>query len=345
MKRGSSGLSLVVAVNKPTGMSSHDVVNRCRRIFGERRVGHTGTLDPLATGVLPICIGPATRLDKYLTGHDKRYRVTMVLGCETDTDDCMGATTAHGVLMDDLLDGAFAEAYVAGLVGVHEQVPPRYSAVKVKGKKAYEIARGGEEPTLEPREVEVYEAKLVERHARDNGICWVIDFSVSKGTYIRALVRDMGRELGCLAHVGALERNVAGSLAIEDCVSLETLETLKAAAAVDPVRLLGFRFAFADEHAAKIESGGRLSARDVVLHEFSPLDGQRGACACTGTVIGSEDAPRPGELVSLIVENRLKAIYQYDSDGNRFSPDCVFATPVMRHSIAFNEILHSFSND
>ena len=96
MKRGESGLSLVVGVDKPSGMTSHDVVNRCRRIFGEKRVGHTGTLDPLASGVLPICIGPATRLGAYLTGHDKAYRATIAFGVGTDTDDCEGTVTRTG---------------------------------------------------------------------------------------------------------------------------------------------------------------------------------------------------------------------------------------------------------
>ena len=344
MKRGSSGLSLVVAVNKPTGMTSHDVVNRCRRIFGERRVGHTGTLDPLATGVLPICVGPATRLDRYLTGHDKRYRVTMALGCETTTDDIMGEVTVHGRVMPDLLDGDFAQAYVAGYVGKHEQVPPRYSAIKIAGKKAYELARQGDEPDLAPRSIEVYESELVGRTSVGDEIRWVVDFSVSKGTYIRALVRDMGRELGCRAHVSALERREAGALELEDCVSLETLETLGTGAAIDPVRLLGFRFAFADDYAKSIESGGSLSVRNVKLHEYGTRDRRGSACACTTSFAVSPQEPVRDELVSLIVENRLKAIYRFDADRGCFRPDCVFSTPVIRHVIEFGGNIPSFSN-
>ena len=117
MKRGESGLSLVVGVDKPSGMTSHDVVNRCRRIFGEKRVGHTGTLDPLASGVLPICIGPATRLGAYLTGHDKAYRATIAFGVGTDTDDCEGTVTRTGQAPVEAGDRSFAEQMVAQMLG------------------------------------------------------------------------------------------------------------------------------------------------------------------------------------------------------------------------------------
>ncbi|MBQ9003355.1 MAG: tRNA pseudouridine(55) synthase TruB [Eggerthellaceae bacterium] len=326
MKRGTSGLSLVVAVDKPSGMTSHDVVNRCRRIFEERRVGHTGTLDPLASGVLPVCVGPATRLDRYMTGHDKSYRVTIGFGFETDTDDVEGVPTVRGNVGRDILDGEFAVAYVSGLVGPHMQVPPQYSAIKVNGKKAYELARKGEEAELEPRAIEVYESKLVERFERNGSIFWAVDFSVSKGTYIRALVRDIGRELGCYAHVVALQRRQAGALALEDCVSLDTLEALGTQAAIDPVRLLGFRFAFGDEIEKLVGSGGRFKPEQLSLYGFSQLP----RCSCTGSIEESPAALAPDELISVIVANRLKAIYRYDSAANVLRPDCVFSTGVSR---------------
>ena len=124
MKRGESGLSLVVGVDKPSGMTSHDVVNRCRRIFGEKRVGHTGTLDPLASGVLPICIGPATRLGAYLTGHDKSYRATIAFGVGTDTDDCEGTVTRTGEAPVEVGDRCFAEQAVEQMLGPQKQLPP-----------------------------------------------------------------------------------------------------------------------------------------------------------------------------------------------------------------------------
>lgn len=325
-KRGDSGLSLVVAVNKPSGMTSHDVVNRCRRIFGERRVGHTGTLDPLASGVLPICIGPATRLDRYMTGHDKRYRTTIGLGFETTTDDVEGELTVRGVVDGDLLDGAFAASYVEGLVGKRMQVPPAYSAIKVNGKKAYDLARSGSAVELEPRPIEVYESSLVDRFERNGSMFWVVDFSVSKGTYIRALVRDMGRELGCRAHVVALERRQAGALSLEGCVSLDTLEALGEAAAVDPIELLGFRFAFGDDAAKLVGSGGRFKTSRFELFEFA--EGLR--CPCTGNIVKSQRPLDADELVSVIVANRLKAIYRYDAQADMLRPDCTFSIGIAR---------------
>ena len=150
MKRGESGLSLVVGVDKPSGMTSHDVVNRCRRIFGEKRVGHTGTLDPLASGVLPICIGPATRLGAYLTGHDKAYRATIAFGVGTDTDDCEGTVTRTGEAPVEAGDRSFAEQAVEQMLGPQKQMPPAYSAIKVNGKKSYEAAREGHIIELSP---------------------------------------------------------------------------------------------------------------------------------------------------------------------------------------------------
>lgn len=328
MKRGASGLSLVVAVNKPTGMSSHDVVNRCRRIFGERRVGHTGTLDPLAAGVLPICIGPATRLDKYMVGHDKRYRVTMRFGFETTTDDMQGDVTVTGDVLDDLLDGEFADAYVAGLVGEHDQIPPQYSAIKVGGKKAYEVARKGDSLKLEARRIEVFESTLINRSYEDGALYWTVDFSVSKGTYIRALVRDMGRELGCPAHVVALERRTAGSLTLDDCVSLESLEALGVNAAIDPVRILGYRIAFAEQARMKVESGAKLSQENVRIFEINPASHSLQDCCCTPTIFESETPLRENELVSVVIDNHLKAIYRFESGC--LKPDCVFSTPISR---------------
>ena len=330
MKRGESGLSLLVAVNKPSGMTSHDVVNRCRRIFGEKRVGHTGTLDPLATGVLPVCIGPATRLGTYLTAHDKRYRVTMGLGFETDTDDIQGTPTVTGEAGPDLLDAPFADAYVSGLVGKRMQVPPRYSAIKRDGKKAYELARAGIDVELEARPIEVFEAHLVDRYGCDDGICWVVDFSVSKGTYIRALVRDMGRELGCYAHVRALERRQSGSISLDECVSIESLESLKEEASLDPVRVLGYRIVFWDGDDRALENGNRLPASGVVAHELDSRSGSFSYCACMGSVHESPEPLRDGEMLSVVVANRLKALYSYDKQSGYLLPNCVFSTGVSR---------------
>ncbi len=330
MKRGESGLSLLVGVDKPQGLSSHDAVNRCRRIFGERRVGHTGTLDPLATGVLPVCIGPATRLDRYMTGHDKVYRVTMRFGSETDTDDAEGEVLRTAPCPPDVLEGGFAASYIEGLVGEHLQVPPRYSAIKIEGRKAYELARKGAEAALEPRPIRILEARLLGRAPALDGSCeWTAEFAVSKGTYIRSLVRDIGRELGCFAHVTALRRTASGSLGLEYCHGLDTLEDLGPQAALDPVRFLGLRYAFGDDAASAILNGAAIDGAALALCE--PLGADPAPCACCGSgVVPSAEPPQPGEAVAVVLENRLKAIYRYDAASGRYRTDCVFSQPVVR---------------
>lgn len=332
MKRGESGLSLLVAIDKPSGMSSHDAVNCARRIFGERRVGHTGTLDPLATGVLPLCIGPATRLDQYMTGHDKRYRVTIAFGCETATDDAEGEPTVTGAPASSLYDEGFAREFVSGLVGAHEQVPPQYSAIKVDGKRAYQLARTGRQAELKPRPIEVYESRLASLTVDDEtGMpFWSVDFSVSKGTYIRALARDVGRELGCPAHVAALQRRVAGAITLADCVSLESLERRGLDAALDPVAVLGYRYAFGDSCAKKVLTGARLDAGELALREPLALGRENAACSCTSGVVASAQPPYEGELVSVVVDNRLKAFYRYSSSEEAWKTACVFSTGVLR---------------
>ncbi|MBO4352087.1 MAG: tRNA pseudouridine(55) synthase TruB, partial [Eggerthellaceae bacterium] len=332
MKRGSSGLSLIVGVDKPEGMSSHDVVNRCRRIFDERRVGHTGTLDPLATGVLPVCIGPATRLDQFMTAHDKRYRVRIGFGFETTTDDKMGDVTTSATVPAYLFDEGFARERVDMLVRQHIQVPPQYSAIKIDGRKAYEIARSGGSVELEPRVVEVYEAHLVDMREDEDGLSlqWTVDVSVSKGTYIRSLVRDLGREVMCPAHVTALERRSVGKIGLEHCVSLDVLENLKLDAALDPVRILGYRFAFGDKVEKFVNSGTKLYPDQVALYEPPPMQSNGYACPCTSSICESEMPPEDGEHASIVVNNRLKALYTYSSKTKAWQPACVFSTSVFR---------------
>lgn len=355
MKRGSSGLSLVVGVDKPQGMSSHDVVNRCRRIFGERRVGHTGTLDPLATGALLVCVGPATRLDAHLVGHDKRYRVRVAFGFSTTTDDAAGEPMRFGEVPPEVLDPAFAAITVARFLGKQKQLPPVYSALKVGGKKACDEARAGRVIDLAPRDIEVFSAEVVAvgEGSPDGGTqgtspdvlgdgtqgakvpqaaaWWDIDFHVSSGTYIRSLARDIGLAVGCPAHVSALRRVQVGALSLDECVTLETLEEVGTRAALDPVKLLGFRFLYASGHQGqRLANGGALSARDAVLFEqrYPGVDAQ--LCACTSGVCESTRAPEDGEVVSVISENRLAALYAYDAQRGCYKAKCVFPTGVVR---------------
>lgn len=332
MKRGSSGLCLVVGVDKPEGMSSHDVVNRCRRIFGERRVGHTGTLDPLATGALLVCVGPATRLDAYLVGHDKRYRVRVAFGFSTTTDDAAGEPLRFGEVPSEVSDPLFASLAVARFVGKQKQLPPVYSALKVGGKKACDEARAGNVIDLSPRDIEVYSAEVAGVGETDGVPWWDVDFHVSSGTYIRALARDIGVAVGCPAHVAALRRTQVGALGLEECVTLETLEELGASAALDPVALLGFRFLYADgDRAAAVANGTPLPAAGSALFERCFSGTQAQLCACTSGVCESARAPEAGEVVSVISENRLRALYEYDAQRDRYKAACVFPTGVVRN--------------
>lgn len=334
-KRGASGLSRLVALDKPVGMSSHDVVNVCRRIFGERRVGHTGTLDPLASGVLVVCVGPATRLDAYMVDHDKRYKMTVRFGSATDTDDSEGSVIKTRPIPEELYNESFARGVVNNLIGCGMQVPPVYSAIKVNGRKSYDAARKGSIINLEPRPFEVFDAQLCElRSSFDSDgqplLEWVIDMSVSKGTYMRAIARDLGRDLKTAAHVSSLQRTAAGVVSLDDCITIEQLEEDPEAALLDPVRMLGLRYAFMrDGLDSLVQHGAPILQDKVALNEpimtdiFAP-------CCCTTSVFPSLDQPSDGEVVALVADNRLKALYEYRESQHRYMARCVFSIGVER---------------
>lgn len=333
MKRGASGTSLVVGVDKPAGMTSHDVVGKVRRIFGEKRVGHAGTLDPLATGVLPILIGPATRLDPYLSSEGKTYVAGISFGYSTDTDDSLGDIVARADTPSYLQDEAYAEKLLSSMVGARMQIPPVYSAIKVNGKKACDEARKGNVMHLEARRINIFDARLQDIYEDDRGnIAWAVRFHVSKGTYIRSLARDIGTSAGTLAYISSLRRISSGNLHIDDCVSLETLEDIGESAALDIVKLLGYRFAFLDDEAAKkVDNGAALPTEALKLYEYryrSMVD----ACCCTSAIMENDEPPFGSELVSLIAENRLQAIYKFDDAAGLFASACNFQIGVLRGS-------------
>jgi tRNA pseudouridine55 synthase len=224
IKRGATDLCGVIAVDKPSGMTSHDVVARLRRFTGEGRIGHAGTLDPAATGLLLVCVGPATRLSDALMAGDKTYEARVVFGAATDTDDAEGVVVAEAPLPAELADEDFARAVLAGFIGEQEQMPPAYSAIKKQGKKAYELARAGKAVELEPRRVTIHALRLVEATAE----YWDIEATVSKGTYVRSLARDLGEAVSSRAHLSALRRTRSGQVSVEQAHTLEELEALTA---------------------------------------------------------------------------------------------------------------------
>ncbi len=208
----------ILLVDKPQGVTSHDVVARARRLLGTRKVGHAGTLDPMATGLLLLGVDSATRLLTYLVGLDKCYQATIRLGVATATDDAEGETTAT-VDASTVTDAAIA-AGIAKLTGPISQVPSTFSAIKVDGRRAYDLARSGEHVQLTARGVTIHEFALLE--TRRSGAVVDLDVRVtcSSGTYIRALARDLGASLGVGGHLTALRRTRIGPFPVADAVAL-----------------------------------------------------------------------------------------------------------------------------
>lgn len=209
----------VLILNKPKGITSHDVVNRIRRLYGTKKVGHTGTLDPMATGVLPILVGSAVKASEYLVSDSKQYTARMLLGIETDTEDTDGKTlsTSDAIPSDSEVFDA-----VSSFLGEYFQTPPMYSALKIGGEKLCDLARRGITVEREARRVEVFDISAQKLGDRE----WEINAWVSKGTYIRTLVADIGKRLGCGGTMSALSRRISGSFTIEGSHTLEELEEM-----------------------------------------------------------------------------------------------------------------------
>lgn len=205
----------ILNIDKPQGITSHDVVDIVRKIFPGIKVGHTGTLDPIATGVLPICIGKATKLSDEFLSENKVYKVKMLLGVETDTYDITGKIVFANTLNEDEI---YIKERIKRFIGKSSQIPPIYSAIKIKGKKAYEYARNGENVSLKPREIEIFNIDDIDVNLRKRQVSFVV--SCTKGTYIRSLVHDIGIKLGCGATMIELKRLKTGDFDINDSIDL-----------------------------------------------------------------------------------------------------------------------------
>ncbi|HEY6931847.1 MAG TPA: tRNA pseudouridine(55) synthase TruB [Marmoricola sp.] len=253
---GSATPAGLVVVDKPAGMTSHDVVARVRRLAGTRKVGHAGTLDPMATGVLVVGVGRATRLLGHLLLTDKAYDATVRLGATTTTDDAEGEVLQNRPL-DEVGEDA-VRAALAGMVGEVDQVPSAYSAVKVGGRRAYALARAGEEVELAPRRVRI-DALDVRRVALPE-----VDLAVrcSSGTYVRAIARDLGAVLGVGGHLAALRRTAVGPFTLADAHTLEQLAEGFAVTPLDDVARACFPSWDLDEPEARdVRHGRRLATR------------------------------------------------------------------------------------
>jgi tRNA pseudouridine55 synthase len=213
-----NAISGVLVVDKPVGMTSHDVVQAVRTGTGLRRAGHTGTLDPRASGVLVILVGPAVRLSEFVSASDKRYQAIIRLGSTTDTFDADGKFTNSDEPVN--VTEAQFEKVLATFIGEIEQTPPPYSAVKVQGRKAYEMAREGEEVELTPRKITVHHLEVLEWAPPEV----VIDVHCSSGTYVRSLANDLGTVLGCGAYLVGLRRTKSGRFSLRDATPLRKLQ-------------------------------------------------------------------------------------------------------------------------
>jgi len=213
-----AGLQGILPVDKPIGLTSHDVVVKVRRVLGVRKVGHTGTLDPLASGLLILCVGGATRFAGYLTRQDKTYRARIMLGASTATDDAEGKVIFHyeGNLKRLVTKKRLQQA-IKALSGRTTQVPPVYSSKKVGGVPAYRLARRGEKAELAPVPVRIDPVRLLEVNLPE----LEVEFSCSAGTYLRAFARDLGSSLGCGGHLSSLVRTACGDFCLEDACTLE----------------------------------------------------------------------------------------------------------------------------
>ncbi len=258
-------LNGVIVVDKPQGWTSHDVVGRCRKLLGERSIGHLGTLDPMATGVLPLVIGKMTRLSQFYSGSQKRYQGTIRLGVATDTydadGDAVGAEQEVQVSLEELREA------VRSLVGPLLQTPPPFSAKKIQGVPAYKLARRNQPVELKPVAVEVFEFEVGELRSPEVDFCC----HVSSGTYVRSLAHELGQKLGCGAHLTSLRRTASAEFEIAQAHTLEEIGKLAAERRVDellvhPRRVLPeIPSVTADQEAvARIRTG-----RSVNLPEMS----------------------------------------------------------------------------
>jgi tRNA pseudouridine55 synthase len=302
------GLDGILVVAKPAGPTSHDVVGLIRRLAATKRVGHGGTLDPFATGVLPVFLGHGTRLVEYHLADRKGYRATICFGASSATDDLEGELT---VVAGPGPDRARVEAALAASVGTVLQRPPAYSAVKIAGRRAYAVARAGETVTLAPREVTFHALDLTSWDDTDpDRPIAVVEVVCSAGTYVRALARDLGEAMGSAAYLGALVRTASGPFILDEAVPLDEI---RAAAAESPAGLLPL--------LRPIDAG----LED--LPEFALTAEETQQVARGQFVKPSAGLPELAELYRLRGPDGKLVGIASTSGGGRLAPDKVFISP------------------
>jgi len=284
----------VVNLDKPVGPTSHDMVALMRRLTGDRRIGHAGTLDPLASGVLPILVGAATRFSQELTGGRKRYTATIRLGATSATDDGEGPITVVGHAIPD---DAAIEAALTGFVGTFDQLPPAFSARKLGGRTAHRAARTGRALALAPRTVTVESIEVEDISRTNEAVDVTVDLRCGPGTYVRSIARDLGERLGCGGYLAALRRTEAAGLRVEDAITPGQLESLQAggrlADALLPVaELLPLpQLRLSEQEADRFRHGSRIAVSDGPPSGRLAVFDARDQLLGIGTVAGGELQP------------------------------------------------------
>lgn len=299
MRRANKGrpIDAWLVIDKPQGTTSTHVVSQVKHITRAQKVGHGGTLDPLATGILPIAMGEATKTVAYVMDAQKTYRFTIRLGESRDTDDAEGAVLAQS---DKRPSNSVISAALARYRGPIWQRPPSFAAVKVQGERAYDLARRGEAVVLEPRQVRIDRLELVERPDDDHA---TFEMACGKGAYVRAVARDLGENLGCFAHVSALRRTSVGAFGLELAVSLDALaqlvsdESLPQALISVSTALAGIpALAITEPQALRLRSGQPITVSPRLFAE-APADGttikvtQSGELVALARLEGAELSP------------------------------------------------------
>ena len=298
-RRKGQAVSGWINLDKPYELGSTQAVGRIRRLFDAQKAGHAGTLDPLATGILPIALGEATKTVPYMVDADKAYRFTIAWGRSTTTLDREGETTAESGVRPTVAE---VEAVLPRFIGDIEQVPPAFSAIKVDGERAYDLARAGETVELSARTVSIYSARVAQAEDADHV---TLEIECGKGTYVRALVRDIAEAVGTCGHVSALRRTRVGPFSEANAVSLETLEKLGYEArhseallpvetALDDIPVL----AVTDEDAFRLKQGRSivLVPRQVEAVQAGLKPGSRTVSAMAGDTVVALCEMRAGRL-------------------------------------------------
>lgn len=305
------GLDGIIVVAKPAGPTSHDIVALVRRLAATKRVGHGGTLDPFASGVLPVFLGHGTRVVEYHLADRKAYRATVCIGASSTTDDLEGELTPARPGSAPTREAV--EAALPGLTGTISQRPPAYSAIKVGGRRAYAMARAGETVELALREVTIHALDLLSWDDNDpERPIAVVDVACSAGTYVRAIARDLGEQLGSSAYLGALTRTASGPFTLEDAIALDEI---RAAAADGPEGLLPL-----------------LLPLDTGLDAFPVVDltAEEVEAVARGQFI-RPDAGLPGPAAHYRLRDAVGNLVAIaSSDGGRLAPDKVFVAPAPR---------------